>query len=87
MKILVFEQENCGWCTRLHPHILKLADDNNIELEFIDITDKWEIADKYKFRSTPTVVIIDEEAIVKKFSIDDKGIAGIMQKIRNFLFT
>jgi thiol-disulfide isomerase/thioredoxin len=87
MKILVFEQDNCGWCTRLHPHITRFAEDNDIPLEFVDITDKWEIAEEYKFRSTPTVVIIDEEMIVKKLSIDDKGIAGILSRVRNFIYT
>lgn len=86
MKILVFEQENCGWCTRLHPHITKLAKDSNIPIESIDITDKWELAEQFQFRSTPTIIITNEDVVLRKFSIkQDKGISGLISDIRNFI--
>jgi thiol-disulfide isomerase/thioredoxin len=86
MKIVVFEQDNCGWCVRLHPHISKLAEDSNIDLEFINITDKWELADEYQFRSTPTVVIINEDVVLRKFSIQaGKGIPELISGIKEFI--
>lgn len=86
MKIVVFEQENCGWCTRLHPHITKLAKDSVIEIETIDITDKWELAEEYQFRSTPTVIITDNDVVLRKFSIkQDSGVSGLISEIKGFI--
>lgn len=86
MKILVFEQDNCGWCVRLHPHIKKLAEDFAFQLEFINITDKWELAEQYKFRTTPTVIAVSDETILKRWSIKpDKGIAGLIEEIKEYV--
>lgn len=87
MKILVFEQDNCGWCTRLHPHINKLSEEFDILLEFINITDRWELADQYQFRSTPTVVITDNgNLVLRKFSIEaGKGIPQLISSIKDFI--
>lgn len=86
MKILVFDQDNCGWCVRLHPHIEKLANDSNIPLEFINITNKWELAEQYNFRTTPTVAIIDDDIVVRKFSIEaGKGIPQLIEKVKDFI--
>jgi len=88
MKIKVFEQDNCGWCVRLHPHITKLADDYDIDLEFINITDRWELADEYKFRSTPTVIIVNEGVVLRKFSIEaGKGIPELISGVKEFITT
>lgn len=87
MKILVLEQDNCGWCTRLHPHISKFAKDLNIEIEFIDIADSWNkyVVD-YGIRSTPTVIIEDDDVAMRSFSIKlQTGIAGLMREIKDFV--
>ena len=86
MKITVFEQDNCGWCARLHPHIVKLANDNSIDLEFVDITDKWELADEYQFRTTPTVMVVDEGVVLRKFSIQaGKGIPELISGVKELI--
>lgn len=86
MKIVVFEQDNCGWCVRLHPHIKKLAKDFEIPIEMINITDRWELAEQYQFRSTPTVVIIDEDVVLRKFSIQaGKGIPELIAQVKDFI--
>ena len=87
MKILVFEQENCGWCTRLHPHITKFSEETNTEIEFVDITDDWDkYVVGYGIRSTPTVVIEDDGEAVRSFSIRSQtGIAGLMREIKDFV--
>ena len=86
MKIVVFEQDNCGWCVRLHPHIQKLSDEFMIDLEFVDITDAWELAEEYSFRTTPTVVLIDEGVVLRKFSIEPAGgVAGLISKVKDFI--
>lgn len=86
MKIVVFEQENCGWCIRLQPHITKLAKDSAIEIETVDITDKWELAEQFQFRSTPAVIITDNDVVLRKFSIkQDNGISGLISEIKDFI--
>lgn len=87
MKIVVFEQDNCGWCVRLHPHIQKLSNDANIPIEFINITDNWDLyVTDYRIRTTPTVVIFDENVPVRSFSIKiQTGIAGLIREIKDFI--
>jgi thiol-disulfide isomerase/thioredoxin len=87
MKILVFEQDNCGWCVRLHPHIKKMSEEINAEIEFINITDNWdEYVIGYDLRTTPTVVIENDGIAVRSFSIKIQGgIAGLMREIKDFI--
>lgn len=87
MKILVFEQDNCGWCTRLHPHIKKLAEDTDTEIEFVNITDNWdEYVIGYDIRTTPTVVMFNEGIPVRTFCIRvNSGISGLMREVKDFI--
>lgn len=85
MKILVFEQDNCGWCTRLHPHIKKLAEDSNTALEFVDIQGDWDKYQQYQIRTTPTVIIFDEDIAIRKFSIQTKGIPELISGVKDFI--
>lgn len=75
-QIIVFEQNNCGWCVRLHPHITKLAKDNNVQLEFINITDDWDAPAEFgikQLRRTPTIAVFDEGMLLRSFSIEING--------------
>lgn len=87
MKILVFEQDNCGWCVRLHPHIKKLAEDTGTPLETVNITDNWdEYVNAYSIRTTPTVVILDEGISVRNVSIKiQSGVAGLIREVEDFI--
>lgn len=85
MKIVVLEQDNCGWCTRLHPHITKLAGDDEIPLEFINIGDNWDDYKHLQIRSTPTVLIYDNEVLLRKFIIQKNGIPELISGVKEFI--
>jgi len=88
-QIIVFEQDNCGWCVRLHPHIKKLAEDNGVELEFINITNDWDIPYEYAvkdLRTTPTVAVYEGGMILRSLSIEaNSGIPGLISRIKDLI--
>ncbi len=86
-QIIVFEQDNCGWCVRLHPHIKKLAEDNSVELEFVNITKDWDIPKEFAvdLKTTPTVSVYLHGQIRDSFSIDQDGIPGLISKVKGFI--
>lgn len=87
MKIIVFEQDNCGWCVRLHPHIKRLTEELGVDIEFVNITGRWEIADKYSLRTTPTVMVATpDDTPLKSFSINpETGIAGLIKETKEYI--
>lgn len=87
-QIIVFEQDNCGWCVRLHPHITKLAEDNKIELEFINITNDWDAPKEFgvSLRTTPTVAVYDQGMLLRTFSIQlARGIPGLISGVKELI--
>lgn len=87
-QIIVFEQDNCGWCVRLHPHIKKLVEDQDIELEFINITNDWEAPREFgvELRTTPTVAVYDQGMMLRALSIEAKtGIPGLISRIKDII--
>lgn len=86
MKIQVIEQNNCGWCTRLHPHIDKLAKELDAEIEYINISNDYELAMSWMIKTTPTVAIMDDhwESEQARFVIGPDGIPGIIKGVREY---
>jgi thiol-disulfide isomerase/thioredoxin len=89
MKIIVFTQDNCGWCVRLHPHIKKLVEGTDVELQFINITDNWDIPYEHgvkELRTTPTVAVYDDGMLLRSLSIEAKsGIPGLISKVKDLI--
>lgn len=87
-QIIVFEQDNCGWCVRLHPHIKKLVEDTNIELQFINITNDWDAPAEFgvKLRTTPTVAVYDQGMLLRSLSIElNSGIPGLISRVKDLI--
>lgn len=87
MKIQVIEQDNCGWCTRLHPHIDRLAQELNMEIEYVNITGDYELSQSWLIKTTPTVCLMDDnmEGEQARFTIGPDGIAGIIKGVRTYV--
>lgn len=66
MKILKFYSKTCGPCKIMGNHLNKVT---SIPVEEIDIMDDLneEIIQKYNIRSIPTIIIINEDKIIKEF--------------------
>jgi len=86
MKIKVIEQNNCGWCTRLHPHIDKLARELNTEVLYFNISEDYELIDEWNIKTTPTVTIMDDrwESEQARFTIGPDGIPGIIKGVKEY---
>lgn len=84
-KVVVFEQDNCGWCVRLHPHIEKLSKDLDFPLEYVNITQDWSRAAGFDFRTTPTVVVLDDDEaqILGQYDTTTGGIAGVINGVKD----
>lgn len=88
-QIIVFEQDNCGWCTRLHPHIKKLVENTDVELEFINISNDWDIPYEFgvkQLRTTPTVAVYEGGMLLRTFSIEaNRGIPGLISGVKDLI--
>jgi len=66
MKLLEFYATWCGPCKVQKPIVEKLSKELQIEVEFIDIDERPEVAEKYQIRAVPSIVVIDDEGNFKK---------------------
>lgn len=55
MQVIKFEKENCAPCVQVSEHLNRIG----VEYETINPYDTPEEAAKYKVRSVPTVLVID----------------------------
>lgn len=60
MKILKFYANWCSPCKALTKMLNSLNLDSSIQLESIDIEEKYDLADKYQVKSLPTLVFIKD---------------------------
>jgi len=86
MKIQVIEQNNCGWCTRLHPHIDRLAQELGTVVEYVNISNDYELSQSWMIKTTPTVCIMDDEMEGEqaRFIIGPDGIPGIIKGVKEY---
>ncbi len=62
MKIMKFEKEDCSPCAM----VSELLDKNGVEYEKINPFNNPELAVKFKVRSVPTTILIDNDLEVKR---------------------
>ena len=70
MKIIKFEKEDCSPCAM----VSELLDKNGVEYEKINPFNNPELAVKFKVRSVPTTILIDNDLEVKRiigFKLDE----------------
>ncbi|MBP6126180.1 MAG: thioredoxin [Leptotrichiaceae bacterium] len=70
MKIMKFEKEDCSPCAM----VSELLDKNGVEYEKINPFNNPELAVKFKVRSVPTTILIDNDLEVKRiigFKLDE----------------
>lgn len=66
MKLLKFFGEWCGPCKTQNSIIKNLGDRVNIEIEEIDIDEKFDLVKSWKVTSVPTMILVDENGEVKR---------------------
>ena len=70
MKIMKFEKEDCSPCAM----VSELLDKNGVEYEKMNPFNNPELAVKFKVRSVPTTILIDNDLEVKRiigFKLDE----------------
>ncbi|APT75445.1 hypothetical protein XO10_02545 [Marinitoga sp. 1135] len=61
MKAMYFANKTCRTCKALWPKVEALMAENNIEVEYVDIDEKMEVAGQMLVFSVPTLVFVDED--------------------------
>ena len=59
-KIIMFTQPTCVPCKQLKPHLYAVSSKFSLEVEEIDISVYTEYIYDFQIRSTPTVIVFDE---------------------------
>jgi thioredoxin 1 len=57
IKILKLQQPNCAPCTM----VSNWLDDNSVEYDVVDVTERPEVATQYETMSVPVTVLLDDE--------------------------
>jgi thioredoxin 1 len=66
MKLLKFYGEWCGPCKTQSSIIRNLGERVNIEIEEVDIDEKFDLVKSWKVTSVPTMILVDENGEVKR---------------------
>lgn len=80
--ITVYEQDNCGWCVRLKPHIREAAKQLNLPLQEINITGEWEKYSHIGFRSTPAVYLDRDN---KSIEITSRTLLPLLTELKQYV--
>ncbi len=69
VTLLDFHADWCGPCKTQDPIIDELKDDwgDRFEVEKVDVEEREDVANEYKVRSLPTVVIENDDGVVERF--------------------
>jgi glutaredoxin len=62
MKLLVLTQNNCRYCEILKSYL----NDEQVEYETINMSEKPEYQEKYDVMGAPTVLLFDDEEVIAK---------------------
>jgi thioredoxin-like negative regulator of GroEL len=80
MKLLLFTQVSCVPCRYQKTSLTRLSKEVEFDLEEIDCDDHPEHAKKYKIRACPTLVKMDGDREIERFT----GFTGV-DKLRAWL--
>jgi thioredoxin 1 len=68
VTLLDFYADWCGPCKTQDPILDELAEQYpDIEFEKIDVDEEQDVANEYQVRSLPTLIVEDDDGIVKRF--------------------
>lgn len=65
-KLLYFSAVWCGPCVMLSPILMDTCSSNNIPIEKIDVDQDTENTTKYRIRSIPTLIVIENDQEIKR---------------------
>lgn len=82
MKLLKFYGTYCNPCKSLTKIINEIEFKDNFSVVSCDVEDEWELADRFKIKSVPTCVLIDEnENEVKRWV----GTFNVKEELKDFI--
>lgn len=65
-KLLYFSATWCGPCINLSPILMGICKSNNIPIKKIDVDQDPENTIKYRIRSIPTLIVIENDQEIKR---------------------
>lgn len=70
-KLLFFTASYCGACKAIKPIVQKEAPEKGFELKMVDMDDEEGayMADDFKVRNLPTLIVLDEQGIEVKRAV------------------
>lgn len=67
MKLIDFYADWCGPCKILSKKLEDFKKDHpDIEIEKVNVEDNEELVDKYKIKNLPTLILINEDEVIKR---------------------
>ncbi len=79
--LLAFTSPTCELCERLKPALARLARSyDDIELHLIDHDDRPEVFSRFRVRSTPYLVAVDTDGLVRS-----RGVANSLDQVEEML--
>jgi thiol-disulfide isomerase/thioredoxin len=65
-SILYFSTTWCGPCKMFKPVVQQIAAETGANVQYIDAEQNKELAARYQVSSVPTIVIADEQGVIRK---------------------
>jgi glutaredoxin len=81
-KITVYIQDYCAPCHRIKKQLPAVEQKTGIEVEYVDITGKWEIAEQVGFRTTPAVYLDDDGILTE---LQERMAVGLIREVEQYV--
>lgn len=63
VKLLFFTGSWCIPCKTYLPKVKACCEQHGVQIEIVDVTERFETANKYNVKSVPTIMLLDNEKI------------------------
>lgn len=68
MEVIKFEKDKCKACEQLQPKLEKVADEEDVEIEYVDIEEEKDKVIENGIRAAPTVVVREDGSEVGRMA-------------------
>lgn len=80
-NILYFHAVWCGPCKRFNDTVAELVNEHGAQIQKIDVDANPDIAQKYKIRSIPAIIRVDDDDNIIAQLLGDVAITDVLNKL------
>lgn len=87
IRLVMFTQSFCIPCKQLKPQVttaIEHLSEYRISLEEWDVENNWNLAKQYNVKSTPTLIIVDDNNN-ELYRFTSKKVLGIINEIKSYV--